>query len=572
MKVRAVAAADERCNAIGTLELECTELGLVIDYLGVGAFSEGYAPAALTHGTRITVPWADLVKVRVEGEYIYLETTPELSPHNRMLLKGFSVGDASHEHEVYRQRLITRIGAGALAVVAAIGAGLTVVKASPESGALMALLLGALASSVIVVIGFVVDKKLVARRLSDLAARDAFVARLVPYFPALDRASGRPPRTPRRTSPFELPLPRGTFAVVATLTAGALATVLVSHSLTKEESSTPHVDSHPPAPKGPVVVANAPPVAPPRPAAVAPPTPKPKPQRPEPSAPAGLGKTSMLGPCDCQRADSALWVGALPKLSVLVLSSRLEQTRSRKRLLVDIAVVNNSKEEFNEITLHVNFYERKQNEGREFSRHRVLFFEGPLLPGKAIKWSAEAPGNEFELENPVAGDIGLDGGDAAPRQSIVELLEANHRPVRLHGAMLLAYLGDARARDAVLELRDALRDDEAPYLRRVQWALEPVRVCQLQVAEDHSQFSACVFNASAVEQNALALVLRALASPVLVSHPVGNPPEVVTEKTFSLPGPMPGNSGVRVKAVLSATKYGRARAFEAVAAKADQLP
>jgi AcrR family transcriptional regulator len=53
MKVRAVAIASDRSNAIGTVELECTPHGLVVVHLGVGAFSEDYAPAALTSRTSI---------------------------------------------------------------------------------------------------------------------------------------------------------------------------------------------------------------------------------------------------------------------------------------------------------------------------------------------------------------------------------------------------------------------------------------------------------------------------------------------------------------------------------------
>ena len=52
MKVRAVAIASERSNAIGALELECTPHGLVIVNLGIGSFTEGYAPGALTSGTK----------------------------------------------------------------------------------------------------------------------------------------------------------------------------------------------------------------------------------------------------------------------------------------------------------------------------------------------------------------------------------------------------------------------------------------------------------------------------------------------------------------------------------------
>ena len=48
--------------------------------------------------------------------------------------------------------------------------------------------------------------------------------------------------------------------------------------------------------------------------------------------------------------------------------------------------------------------------------------------------------------------------------------------------MMLAFLGDPRAREGALELREALREDEAPYLARLLQALGELRVCQLSVA------------------------------------------------------------------------------------------
>ena len=68
MKVRAVAIASDRSNAIGTVELECTPHGLVVVHLGVGAFSEDYAPAALTSGTRVLVPWAAVDEATIDEQ------------------------------------------------------------------------------------------------------------------------------------------------------------------------------------------------------------------------------------------------------------------------------------------------------------------------------------------------------------------------------------------------------------------------------------------------------------------------------------------------------------------------
>ena len=48
--------ASERSNAVGTVELECTPSGLSLVYLGVGAWSKGYAPTQPTEHRTLPVP------------------------------------------------------------------------------------------------------------------------------------------------------------------------------------------------------------------------------------------------------------------------------------------------------------------------------------------------------------------------------------------------------------------------------------------------------------------------------------------------------------------------------------
>ena len=105
MKVRATAVAEGRANAIGTVELECTPHGLAVAYLGVGSFQQDYAPAALTMGTLVTVPWSKVEAARVEGDQMFLGIDPELTPHSRMVLTHFTTGDHAHHREVLKQRL-----------------------------------------------------------------------------------------------------------------------------------------------------------------------------------------------------------------------------------------------------------------------------------------------------------------------------------------------------------------------------------------------------------------------------------------------------------------------------------
>jgi hypothetical protein len=202
---------------------------------------------------------------------------------------------------------------------------------------------------------------------------------------------------------------------------------------------------------------------------------------------------------------------------------------------------------------------------------RPLFYEGPIRPAQALKWSVEARGVEFEVHSPIPGDVGPFGDDAAPANLFAELLDANHRPVRLHAAMMLSFLGDPRAREAVLVLREALREDEAPYLNRLLQAQLPVRVCQLKFEHARRAGSACVFNRGVEPRSDLGLRVRALRGEVSHAEPVGMPPEVARESSYHLPGELGAGEG-RVATFSFDLQGERAPAFEAFADRYDLLP
>lgn len=577
MKVRAIALGEQRSNAIGTVELECTPYGLVIAYLGVGSFSEGYAPGALTRGTLVTVPYTAIRQARFEGERLLLEIDPDLTPHYKLVLGGFTISDGTHRHELYRQRLVLRTGAFGFALVCALVAALAVPHLSPTSSATLAIGIAVIVAATVLGLGFFIDRKLVSGELTGEAAQNALVHDLRPYLPELVRLDRPAPKPPQALPlpDFQGFLPRTTAAIVITLTAGGLAAVLVSkwmldapervaradrsYADTEDYEAEPLPAAAPVAQLDPGALAAPEPTDTP-PAVAAPPTPT----ADTPSA----GDVVRTGQCQCARAASLLWQQAVPKLSVLVLSTKLRQNGRRKHLELDIAVVNNSSQSLEDVTLRVNFFERDPppSNQRHFSRHRVLFFEGPLEPGQAIKWSTEARGIEFELENPVEGDIGPGGDGAAPADAFAELLNANHRPVRLHGAMMLAYLGDARAKEGALKLQDALRDEEASYLRRVLDAMQPVRTCEVEVSGAGSTrtVKACVFNASDQKQEQLMVKLNALDAGFNLAHPVGSPPAILGERAWNVPGAIPPGQGARVQTTvnLSELKGDGAKAFE----------
>lgn len=590
MKVRALAVGDERSNAIGSVELECTPFGLVIAYLGVGAFSEGYAPGALTHGTLVSIPYPDIKTARFEGPRLYLELSPTTTPHHKLVLTGFSVGDGTHRHELYRQRVILRASAFAFALVTALVAALLVPRVSPGASALLALAIAAIGATAVLAIGFFVDRKLITGQLEGEAAQDALAAELRVYVPNLVRLDRPPPKPPKALPlpDFQGFLPRTTAAIAITLTAGGLAAVLVANWMVRSperrqaqlDSSVAGEGEEEPVTSTPEAISlEAPAAANPAPPAAPPPSPTlPAAQVPSSSPSASAPEPLRRGGnCSCERASSALWERSIPKLSVLVLSTRLRQDGRRKRLELDIAVVNNSGSDMNDVTLRVNFYERDPGPGgrRHFSRHRVLFFEGPLAPGQAIKWSTDARGVEFELENPVEGDIGPGGDEAAPADAFAELLNANHRPVRMHAAMMLAYLGDPRARDAALKLQDALREEEAPYLRRVLDAVDTLWPCEVEITENGPlrRVSSCIYNASSQKRDQLIVKVNALESEVSLAHPVGAPPAILGESVWSVPGPLEPQQGARVELDLDLAKIkaDTAQAFEFLVGRQGEL-
>lgn len=547
MRYRAVAVASERSNAVGTVELECTPHGLFIAYLGVGAFSEGYAPAALASGTGITAPWASVSEARVEGEQVLVVIDPKLSPLNRLLLTHFATGRSLPAEELAKRRLVVRFAAAAAALVLALILGAWLIRSSPESSAGAAIALSLLAALVLSGIGFVVDRNL-ASSGDEHVALAGFAIELGHYLPALLRLprAQEPVRPLPDISELQGLVPRTTLAIVITLTAGALGVLLVARWVTTNENEVGRVTAR--MLERPTAAPAAGPVAD-LPASRAVASTDTRSAAPPPAA-AAAGVTAH-GECRCTRADSVLWARPIARLSVLVLSQHVrlgrnpDESKRKKYLELDVAVVNNSNKELDEVSLMVLFFERDPPPSSKRSQvsNRSLFFAGPLLPGQAIKWSIEAEGTEFEIQNPVTGDIGPNGEDAAPTNRIAELLSAHNRPVRLHGAMLLAYLGDPRAKDGVLALREALRDDEAPYLTRLIQALSDVRVCQLRQSPGGKSATACVFNASKETKRDQGLKVRGLEHIPPADSPLAEPPTVLTESAVKLPGELAPDSG-----------------------------
>lgn len=579
MKVRAIAAGSERSNAVGTVELECTPHGLRIVHLGVGAFSEDYAPAALTTGTSVLVPWASVEAARLDGEQLFIAFDSRLSPHNRLVLTSFSEGRTADPKTVQRQRQIVRVATATATLVAGILGFELSARFTGAGAPSIAIGVGSAGALAVLSLGFLSDRLIATGGVSPEAVQHGFAGELALYLPSLGRAPHAPEKKSAPLTLAELQglLPRTTFAVVLTLTATALAAILVANSAL-DESARARADSPvPPAPiepARPVIAAAAAPMT--SHAAVTTTPAKPRP-------PAEVGDAAALGtPCQCTRSDSLLWADPIPRLGVLVLSQRKRPGRGKahresvRKLYteINVAVVNNGNKAIDQVSLLVLFYERERegSERRSEVSSRPLFFEGPLLPGQAIKWNTEGEGTEFEIQAPALGSLAPEGEDAAPANAFADLLAANNRPVRLHGAMMLAFLGDPRAREGMLALREALREDEAPYLDRLLAAIGETRVCRLAVRDEggKQKASGCLYNSSNEPKRDLGIKLRGLDGPVLASDPVGMPPNLLFETTTAVPGELAGRTGTVFSAPVD-TKGQRILTWEAVADRADLL-
>jgi hypothetical protein len=576
--------ASERSNAVGTVELECAPVGLSLVYVGVGGFADGYVPTNTAENEKLTVPWPELAEASVDGEQVFLALDPKLGPLNRLCLVNFSTGNTAHHHKLYRRRLLVRLATVGAALSGALIASGAAFRLAPGISAVSALGIAITTAAALCVLGSFADQLLKSGGLEGSLAREAFVAELSGFMPSLVRSPLAAPRTgPPKAPPvalFQGFLPRTTAAIVISLSALALAFVLMVRWLLTSDPAhelaahavrlSQQAPLQAPVSESPIAAAAPPPV--PREAT--------KPTVPSPSTAAPATFESAAA-CRCRRSDSLLWQNPIPKLSILTLSKHVrrgreeDERKDKSYLELDIGIVNNSSDPLRDVALLVEFFERDPppSNKRYSSATRPLFFEGPLLPGQAIKWDVEARGTEFEVHDPIAGDIGVEGDTAAPTNLLADLLHAHNRPVRMHGAMLLTFFGDPRAKDAILELREALREDEAPYLDRLLQAVGDVHACALEVSKfgESRTVSACVFNASKEPRKTLGLRLRALDAGDLSENPSGAPPNVLAETTLPVPGELAPDTGVRVNGEfdLAGTKP---VAFEAFADRIDLLP
>ncbi len=565
MRVRASATSTGPSNTVGSLELECSPAGLCLGFYGVGPYRDGYAPAALTSGTRFVVPWAGVVRATSSPDALYLELDHPGFPHDRLVLSRFVAGPGVPERELVRRRRLLHYAAFGVFVLGALGS--MALRPEPLAASLFgpSLLYGAALGLGLVAIGYALDARFFERPANGEEARASFEQDLAVYVPGLLR----PGAIPERTKSFELPnlaawVPRSA-AVGGIALAAILLTLLVggeraldtperrgnlgpAEVLPTGGAELAHAEREVTEITSPPVTDGLAPNSRERDAT--------EPDLPVPSAPfASSDVATVLGKCVCDRADSSLWKEPIPRLSAILIERRVLPRKTHQKLRIELAVVNNGDTPIAEITVHATFFELDERGRRTHQKERPLYFEGPLAPGRAIKWATEARGTDYELSVPDLGFVSADTGGAAPANAFAELLEANHRPVRLHGARMLAYLGDARGRAGALALKDALRAAEGPYLRRVLEATGEERVCDLRVEPTGSgqRLSACVFNAGSEPGRDLGLSVVSLAGSLDPSQPLANPPEIEAEAKVKIPGELASGTGLKVSVTLPGT-------------------
>lgn len=546
MRVRATATGDSHSNAIGQVELSCTPGGLSLGLYGVGAYSEGYATGALTNGTRFTVPYSGIQAVRAYGEFVQMDLEAPGLPHDRLTLSRFTAGPGVPPLELRKRRLILQFTALSVAAIATLAG--TILAPVHESQILAwgALGYGLTAGAVVLALGFSLDHSWFVRPPSEQVARESFLSELSLHYPAILYRDLPPPKAKKREIPdLTSFLPRTAAAVGVTLAATILTALVTGQRLLVGQDSEPRVAVRAEGERSHETVSvpsSPPPVAPP-----AEPMPSDAlPKEQSPSAPSG-DVVQVERRCICDRADSHLWKSPIPKLSGLLIEKRAIPLKTYTKTEAQIAVINNSDSPIDEITLHVQFFEPRGTKMVP-TKERPLYYEGPLKPGEAVKWTTEARGTDFAIAVPDLGNLGPNGTGAANRDDFVKLLDANHRPVRLHAARMLSFLGDPRAREAALKLKDAMRAAEAPYLRRILAATGETLVCDVDVGgTSPGSVGACIYNATAEPAADLGLQLNTLSGALDVSHPLADPPAIIDQNKWTIPGKVPPQSGVYVR-------------------------
>jgi hypothetical protein len=496
MRVRCRAVADPRSNALGSLELESTPAGLWIVYQSVSRYREGYAPGPPAVAAEHRVPWHAVRATRVGAEHLRLEVQEPLSPFAHFFLRDFA-------------------------------------RTEPVAWIARARPWARLSSSPVILTEFC--HELALRFGSPIASEMTLPAglELGPH-PPLRRV----PRTGVALSILLLS------CAMAALMLGKAPKVPALVAKPAAEPAAPQLVSAPP-PAAPVVQSLA---------LHRDPALVPSARATAPAEPPAVPPLALGGGCECIRHESLLWERPPARLTALVTDRRLQPHGTHQHLELEIALVNNGDRELSRLNLSVRIRGPKLGPpgSDDALVERGLYLPGPLAPGQQLRWKVRGRGDRFEVQTPDLGRLDEDGIDAAPADAFLQLAAAPNGVVSLHAGMMLAFLGDARARAALLELRPGRSGSELAYLDRLLDGTADLRVCQLLVGAlgPATRVQSCLYNPADTAQTDFELKVRALRPNKEPESPTSLPPELLGEETLAWSGTLAPHRGRRLELTL----------------------
>lgn len=224
--------------------------------------------------------------------------------------------------------------------------------------------------------------------------------------------------------------------------------------------------------------------------------------------------------CICARPSSPLWNDGIRKLEVLFASRPddgsgvvvpTQDKKNRAKYDFDASVVNNAATDLPEVTVLLTFARRNSKGERVGATDRGLYFAGPLLPGRAVKWHVKAPGSEMRVEPSIVGVLEADKA-AAPADAFFELSSANQRVVRIHAAKMLAYHRDPRASEVLTGL-GAANPGEEQVLAQIGRSLRPLYGCDIKPSA--TAVEVCLVNTTIAPSKIAAISLLAADGSVV---------------------------------------------------------
>lgn len=484
--VGALALARPHANAVGAVRLTLLPKRLEIELLRVGGYAERYVPGALTRSFRVSLPYTAVRGLTRQEDTVALTLDPEVVvPHNRFVLTHFTDLPLDALASVHKRMVRTRV------VGLLLPAPIAVAVAAWTPAALAQGPMGRGALGLLVFIAAWAALRLVWRYrtfggpLSN-ELRDAFEHKL-------SQKLGLEPQATYDTDPFDVPKPARPRPVVSRAVLARVAWgVAVCVALTGTVIALRSIDRA--EPEKSVVAEKA--------------------SFEEHVDVAGASPPPEAPPCSCERHDSPLWRAPLPLLTVITIGKGKDDAgrpigsvvpktgKRRSRFDFDVAIVNNGDVSLKDLRTVLTFARRNAQGERGNVTDRGLFWEGELGPGKSAKWSVEAPGTEYRIdldEKRTLAEV-----KPAPADAFAALLSSRRAPVRLHAALMLAYLSDPRAKEAATQLSDLSESDEAVRAAILR-ASEPLAVCDVKWSGG-SSVSACVANRGDAEAKNVTLV------------------------------------------------------------------